>query len=57
LEDAGFEDNFEGAVVPATETGDAEKEEGMMVMLIVNDWVEGSSGNVLMAMEQWRCQQ
>jgi len=23
----------------------------------VNDWVEGSSGNVLMVMEQWRYQQ
>ena len=31
-----FEDNFEGAVVPAEETGAAEIEDGMMVFLIVH---------------------
>ena len=45
LEDDGFEDtrfeetfkdDFEGAVVPAEETGAAEMEEDMMVLLIVN---------------------
>ena len=36
LEDDGFKDEFKDAVVPAAETGAAEMEAGMMVLLIVN---------------------
>ena len=36
LEDDGFKDKSEDAVVPAAETGAAEMEAGMMVLLIVN---------------------
>ena len=37
LVDAAFED----ACVPATEAGAVVKVEGMMILLILNDWLEG----------------
>ena len=37
MEDTGFENEFEDSVVWAEETGAVEMEEGMMVLLIVNE--------------------